>query len=248
MKVLLVDDDSALAEVTAFALRRAGFAVTLASDGEQALALWERDAPDLLILDIQLPGIDGLSVCRAVRQRSQVPIIMLTVRDSDEDVVHGLEIGADDYLTKPFSPKQLIARARAVLRRSQSMQSPAPLVMGDLSLNPAEQVAEVPGGALHLTSLEFRLLHHLMLHEGQVVPTESILLHVWGYADSSDRTLLKQLVYRLRQKLTAAGVTETAIETVPGVGYRVSLVTPAEAASDEQLEPRTRLRGMRIRP
>lgn len=230
MNILLVDDDTTLAEVTAFALRRAGFTVTLAVDGAQALELWECDPPDLLILDIQLPGIDGLTLCRTIRQRSTVPIIMLTVRDSDEDVVHGLEIGADDYLTKPFSPKQLIARARAVLRRSHSLPQPARLSVGDLTLDTDAQVVHTPQGPVHLTSLEFRLLHDLMLHPGQVVPTEALVLHVWGYADSSDRALLKQLVYRLRQKLASTESEPLVIETVAGVGYRLALRGQADAA------------------
>ncbi|NTU80879.1 MAG: response regulator transcription factor [Chloroflexales bacterium] len=229
MNILLVDDDTTLAEVTAFALRRAGFTVTLATDGAHALELWEREPPDLLILDIQLPGIDGLSLCRIIRQRSAVPIIMLTVRDSDEDVVHGLELGADDYLTKPFSPKQLIARARAVLRRSHSVPTPTRLSVGDLMLDTAEQVVQTTQGPVHLTSLEFRLLHYLLLHPGQVVPTEAILLHVWGYADSSDRALLKQLVYRLRQKLASAEGGQPEIETVAGVGYRLGASAQGDA-------------------
>jgi DNA-binding response OmpR family regulator len=222
MNILLVDDDTTLAEVTAFALRRAGFVVDLAHDGDLALDLCERAQPDLLILDIQLPGMDGLTLCRTIRQRSDIPIIMLTVRDSDEEIVHGLEIGADDYLTKPFSPKQLIARARAVLRRRSSLPPPSQLCLNDLVLDTAEQVAHTAHGAVRLTGLEFRLLYFLLIHQGQVVPTESILLHVWGYGDSSDRALLKQLVYRLRQKLLSAEREDSwQIETIAGIGYRL---------------------------
>jgi DNA-binding response OmpR family regulator len=235
MRTLLVDDDTTLSELTAFALRRAGFAVSLAYDGAQALELWEREQPDLLILDIQLPGMDGLSLCRTIRQRSDVPIIMLTVRNSDEDVVHGLEIGADDYLTKPFSPKQLIARARAVLRRRQALPPPAQFTAGDLTLDTAQQIAHTAQGPVHLTGLEFRLLHYLMLNQEQVVPTEALLLHVWGYADSSDRAMLKQLVYRLRQKLGAAEAGGGRLETVAGVGYRlVAGGEPAQPGAHER--------------
>lgn len=227
MKILLVDDDTALAEVTAFALRRAGFLVVIAHDGEQSLELWAEEQPDLIILDIQLPGKDGLTVCRELRAQSTVPIIMLTVRDSDDDIVHGLEIGADDYLTKPFSPKQLVARAQAVLRRSsmptrQSFEQ-APLTVGDLELDPTQQTIRTGQELVRLTRLEFRFLHYLFVNRGQVIPTDAILSHVWGYAGTGDRALLKQLVYRLRQKLPHPDPKRHYIETVPGVGYTLAL-------------------------
>jgi DNA-binding response OmpR family regulator len=218
MKILLVDDDLTLAEVTGFALRRAGFLVVLADTGDRALALWEQELPDLIILDIQLPGQDGLSVCQQIRARSAVPIIMLTVRNSDEDVVRGLEIGADDYVSKPFSPKQLIARVRAVLRRS-SLPIPQQVALGELVLDTNRQTLQIPGGVIKLTRLEFRLLHYLMTNHDQVITTESLLTHVWGYSDSRDRMLLKQLVYRVRQKLSALQYPHELIGTVPGLGY-----------------------------
>lgn len=223
MKILLVDDDTTLLEVTAFALRRAGFLVVLAYDGEQALRIWSDEQPDLVILDIQLPGKDGLTLCREIRELSNVPIILLTVRSSDEDIVHGLEIGADDYLTKPFSPKQLIARVRAVLRRSNALPRPAQLTTGDLVLDTMQQVVRTPNVEVRLTSLEFRLLHYLLIHKGQIVPTDAILTHVWGYADSGDRKLLKQLVYRVRQKIEAPGDEQQYIATIPGVGYAIAI-------------------------
>lgn len=222
MKVLLVDDDVTLLDVTAFALRRAGMLVVTASDGADALRAWETEQPDLIILDIQMPGRNGLDVCRAIRAESAVPIILLTVRSSDEDIVHGLDLGADDYVTKPFSPKQLIARARAVLRRSQSLSQPAQIVADDLVLDTAQHVVHTAHGLVRLTPLEFRLLHYLLVNRGQIVPTDAILTHVWGYADSGDRALLKQLVYRVRQKIEPPGATQQYIETVPGVGYTVA--------------------------
>lgn len=222
MKVLLVDDDTTLLEVTAFALRRAGFLAVLAHDAEQALRVWSAEQPDLLILDIQLPGKDGLTLCKEIRTISSVPIILLTVRNSDEDIVHGLEIGADDYLTKPFSPKQLIARARAVLRRSSTVPKQAQLVAGELVLDTAEQVVRTPHGTTRLTPLEFRLLHYLLINQGQIVPTDAILTHVWGYADSGDRALLKQLVYRVRQKIEASEAHRQYIATIPGIGYTIT--------------------------
>lgn len=222
MKVLLVDDDTTLLDVTAFALRRAGFLVVLAHDAEQGLQVWEAERPDLIILDIQLPGKDGLALCQEIRATSPVPIILLTVRNSDDDIVHGLEIGADDYLTKLFSPKQLIARARAVLGRSSTIPKQAQLMAGKLVLDTAEQVVRTPHGEVRLTPLEFRLLHYLLINRGQIVPTDAILTHVWGYADSGDRALLKQLVYRLRQKIESLGTTGQYIETIPGIGYRIA--------------------------
>jgi DNA-binding response OmpR family regulator len=222
VKILLVDDDTTLLEVTAFALRRAGFLVVLAQDSEQALRVWSAEQPDLIILDIQLPGKDGLMLCREIRALSNVPIILLTVRSSDEDIVHGLEIGADDYLTKPFSPKQLIARARAVLRRSSALPKPAQLVTGDLVLDTTQQMVRTPNGEVRLTSLEFRLLHYLLINQGQIVPIDAILNHVWGYADSGDRKLLKQLVYRVRQKIESPGEDQQYIATIPGVGYTIA--------------------------
>lgn len=226
MKILLVDDDSSLAEVTAFVLRRAGYLVILAYDGTQALDLWADEQPDLILLDIQLPDKDGLTVCQELRTMSSVPIIMLTVRDSDDDIVHGLEIGADDYLTKPFSPKQLVARVQAVLRRSntaphQVTQAPR-LVVGALELDPMRQTAQTPQGLVRLTRLEFRLLHYLLINRDRIVPTEAILSHVWGYAGTGDRALLKQLVYRLRQKIVHPDPNRHYIETVPGLGYTIT--------------------------
>lgn len=221
MKILLVDDDATLAEVTAFALRRAGFLVLLAHDGTQAMAQWGAEQPDLLLLDIQLPGMDGLTVCQTIRARSSVPIILLTVRNSDEDVVQGLELGADDYVAKPFSPKQLVARVRAVLRRTSAPLRQGALVAGDLALDTEHQIARMAHGTVRLTPLEFRLLHYLLINRGQIVPTEAILTYVWGYADSGDRALLKQLVYRLRQKIEAPDATRQRIETVAGLGYTI---------------------------
>ncbi|NTU82557.1 MAG: response regulator transcription factor [Chloroflexales bacterium] len=219
MKLLLVDDDAALAEVTAFALRRAGYAVVTAADGVQALRRWADEAPDLVLLDIQMPQKDGLQVCRELRAQSDVPIIMLTVQSSDDDVVGGLQLGADDYITKPFSPRQLVARVEAVLRR----RGPVPqgrLAAGDLVLDPDQHVAYAAGQTVRLTRLEYRLLHYLLVNQGQVLPTETITSHVWGYGDG-DRGLLKQLVFRLRQKIAAAGGDEQRIETVAGIGYTI---------------------------
>ncbi|MCU0490180.1 MAG: response regulator transcription factor [Chloroflexaceae bacterium] len=220
MKVLLADDDMTLAEVTAFALQRAGFLVVTATDGAQALELWANEQPDLVLLDVQMPHKDGLTTCRELRAMSDVPIIMLTVLASDEDVVRGLDTGADDYITKPFSPRQLVARMQAVLRRRTATPN-QPLQCGPFRLDPTQYLVQAPRGAVRLTRLEYRLLHYLVVNQGQVLPTDSIVTHVWGYADG-DRGLLKQLVFRLRQKLAqAADHDAQVIETIPGIGYTI---------------------------
>lgn len=220
MKLLLADDDAALAEVTAFALRRAGYAVVTAGHGVQALERWAAEQPDLVLLDIQMPQKDGLAVCRELRTQSDVPIIMLTVKSSDDDVVGGLQLGADDYVTKPFSPRQLVARIEAVLRR----RGPVPasrLTAGAITLDPDQHVMLVAGQPVRLTRLEYRLLHYLLVNQGQVLPTETIVSHVWGYGDG-DRSLLKQLVFRLRGKIAAAGGDDRVIATVAGIGYTIA--------------------------
>jgi DNA-binding response OmpR family regulator len=220
MKLLLVDDDAALAEVTAFALRRAGYAVVTAADGVQALERWAAEQPHLVLLDIQMPYKDGLAVCRELRAQSDVPIIMLTVKGSDDDVVGGLQLGADDYVTKPFSPRQLAARVDALLRRRGSVPQ-SKLAAGAIVLDPDQHHMLVAGQSVRLTRLEYRLLHYLLVNQGQVLPTETIISHVWGYGDG-DRGLLKQLVFRLRGKIAAAGSDDQVIATIAGIGYTIA--------------------------
>ena len=219
MKILIVEDDLALADVLSFTLRRAGFSVVMAYDGQAALHTWQETAPNLVLLDLNLPKLDGLSVCRRLRAASDVPIIMLTVRDSDEDVVRGLELGADDYMVKPFSPSQLVARVRAVLRRTDTTPALAELTTGHLRLDRARnEVQCAEGPPIHLAPLETRLLEALMLNAGQVLTTAVLLNAVWA-AEGGDRSMLKQLVYRLRNKIEPDPAQPTYIETVPGVGY-----------------------------
>jgi DNA-binding response OmpR family regulator len=219
MKILVVEDDLALADVLSFTLRRAGFDIVTAHDGLAALETWQETAPHLVLLDLNLPRIDGLSVCRRLREQSDVPIIMLTVRGSDEDVVKGLEIGADDYIVKPFSPSQLVARVRAVLRRTDATPAPASLDVGTLHLdrtrNEVQRTGQPP---IRLTPLETRLLEALMINAGQVLTAEVLITAVWA-AEGGDRAMLKQLVYRLRNKIEPDPAQPTYIETVPGVGY-----------------------------
>ena len=219
MKVLIVDDDLVLADVVAFALRREGFDVIQAFDGPSALASWAEEKPDLLILDVNLPKMDGFTVVQRIRREADTPIIMLTVRSENGDVVRGLELGADDYITKPFSPGQLVARARAVLRRMGTPSSPAPRRVGSMELAPSRR--EVMLGrhnTVALTPLEGRLLDCLMVNVGQILTYDVIIDNVWG-PRGGDRDMLRQLVRRLRSKIETDSLEMAYIKTVPGLGY-----------------------------
>ncbi|MBX3014064.1 MAG: response regulator transcription factor [Caldilineaceae bacterium] len=219
MKILIVEDDLSLSDVIAFTLRRAGFGILTAYDGLAALSTWEQQRPDLLILDLNLPKLDGLDVCRRVRLVDKTPIIMLSVRGGDEAVVKGLELGADDYIVKPFSPSQLVARVRAVLRRAGVVETPSVLTAATLTLDRSRNEVQRPGeAAIRLTQLEVRLLEMLMLNVGQVLTSDQLITAVWG-ADGGDRTMLKQLVYRLRTKIETNMGQADLIETIPNVGY-----------------------------
>jgi DNA-binding response OmpR family regulator len=219
VKILVVEDDLSLSDIIGFTLRRAGFEVTTAFDGEDALVAWADDAPALVLLDLNLPKLDGLTVCRRIRAEGKTPIIILSVRGGDEAVVQGLELGADDYIVKPFSPSQLVARVRAVLRRVETTPLPGPLTVGELVLDRNRNEVQRNGQSpIRLTPLETRLLESLMLNVGQVMPAELLINAVWGI-DGGDRTMLKQLVYRLRSKLEADPTQPRLLETVPGIGY-----------------------------
>ena len=220
MKALVVDDDLVLADVVSFTLRRAGFDVLLAHDGVTALERFYAESPGIVILDVQLPSKDGLEVCREIRTKSDTPIVMLTVRDSDDDVVKGLALGADDYITKPFSPAQLVARAQAVLRRAGKNPLPGKLTFAGITLNPDRHTFERPDEqAIQLTQLEFKLMETLMLNHEQVLSVNTLIDRVWG-PNGADRAMLKQLVYRLRRKIEPEDADNTVyIEAVPGIGY-----------------------------
>jgi DNA-binding response OmpR family regulator len=235
MKVLVVDDDRVLADVLAFTMRREGFQVIRAFDGEAALQRWADDRPDLIVLDVNLPKLDGFKVCQRIRDQADTPIILLTVREDEDDIVYGLELGADDYITKPFSPRQLVARAQAVLRRAGKMPAPAVRQVGELTLDPSRREIHIgQGEMISLTPLESRLLDYLMLNAGHVLTADAIIEHVWG-PEGGDRDMLRQLVHRLRGKIAQAYRLGTAsepdlaqpdfIETVPGLGY--GLIVPS---------------------
>jgi DNA-binding response OmpR family regulator len=219
MKILIVDDDADLAGLISYALRQAGYLTVEAGDGVAALEVFAREEPDLVILDLQLPRLGGQEVCRRIREHSSTPIMMLTVQGSEEDEVAGLDLGADDYLTKPFSPRGLLARVRALLRRAGE-EKPAPLLAGDFALDLEQQSVAVAGGApIRLTRLEVRLLQLLLANAGHPLPVERLLSHVWGSRGAGDRQLVKQLVHRLRHKIELDARQPRYLQTVAGVGY-----------------------------
>lgn len=220
MKALIVDDDLPLADVLAFTLRRAGFETVLAHDGVAALEKWQQERPDVIILDLNLPRLDGFAVCRQIRAHDDTPIIMLTVRDDEDDIVAGLKLGADDYVLKPFSPRQVLARVEAVLRRAGAPPiTPEPICAAGLTLDMQRlELRRAPGQSVNLTRLEARLLEILMRNAGQVISAEALIEHVWG-AEGGDRAMLKQLVYRLRRKADAVLNLSAHLGTIAGVGY-----------------------------
>jgi DNA-binding response OmpR family regulator len=228
VKILTVDDDADLLALVGFALTQAGYAVVKATDVPEALRVFDAEAPDLVILDINLPSGSGFDACRAIRQRARTPVMMLTVRGEESDLVKALEIGADDYLTKPFSPRTLLARVKALLRRA-GMEAGGPMTAGALSLDLeglSLAIGEVP--AVRLTKLEARLLQILMANAGHVVGTERLLVHVWGRRGSGDRQLLKQLVHRLRHKVEVDPAQPRYLQTEPGAGYRLDVGTETQ--------------------
>jgi DNA-binding response OmpR family regulator len=220
MKALIVDDDLALIDVLDFTLRRAGFTTVFAHDGATALKRWESEAPDLVILDWNLPKLNGLEVCRLIRAQADTPIIILSVRSSEDDVVKGLEIGADDYIIKPFSARQLVARAEALLRRAKvSLPSVEPVSACGLTLDASRaQVTVNDGPPIKLTKLESRLLEILILNHGLVLSVDTLIDHIWGPA-GGERAMVKQLVYRIRKKIERDLANPQFIETIGGVGY-----------------------------
>lgn len=223
-RILVVDDEPPIVDMLVYNLQRANYEVVVARDGEEALAAARRHKPDLVILDLMLPRLDGLEVCRALRREQEVPIIMLTARDSEVDRVVGLELGADDYVVKPFSVRELMARVKTVLRRTTARPAAAEdvaLRAGPLAVDPASREARWEGTALDLTALEFDLLLVLARHAGQVLSREQLLQHAWGYDYFGDLRAVDAAVKRLRAKLRAAAPQAEPLETVRGVGYKL---------------------------
>jgi DNA-binding response OmpR family regulator len=222
--ILVVDDEPSIVDVLRYNLEKANFSVLVARDGEQALQLADARQPDLIVLDLMLPGIDGLEVCRSLRKEDNIPIIMLTARDEEIDRVVGLELGADDYVVKPFSTRELIARIKSVLRRAQAsdIRNETTLQKGPLSMNLDKHEAHWDGELLELSALEFDLLETLIRNEGHVLTREQLISTVWGYDFFGDTRAVDTAVRRLRARLREANsLAAESIATVRGVGYRL---------------------------
>jgi DNA-binding response OmpR family regulator len=234
MKILLVEDDTDMLDVTAYALRREGLNVIVATDGAQALRRWELERPHLVVLDVGLPRMDGFEVCRRIRQSSSTPVILLTGLNSDEHVVRGFRAGADDYVTKPFSPRQLAARIRAIAARSASsaaggyLTGPEPareLRIGSLVIDSDSHEVRLHDKIVRLTRTEFRLLHLLGMNVGRVVSSTRLVEYGWGY-DEEDVSLLKTHISHIRTKLGLSRGGEAHIASVARVGYKLVLTAP----------------------
>jgi DNA-binding response OmpR family regulator len=225
MKVLVADDDVDLLDITTYALRREGYRVVAAVDGKQALQRWEEESPNLVLLELNLPKLDGLEVCRQIRRVSETPVILLSSRMGEEDVVRGFQSGADDFVAKPFSVRQLHARMQAVLRRAQADGPGQParaLRVGDLALDTDALQVTRGGKVVQLTRLQFRILQLLVLNAGWVVPHERLVDFAWEGEDEDNVKLLKTHVYHIRRKLGMPLDGTSGIKTVPGVGYSLA--------------------------
>lgn len=220
-RALIVDDEASIRELVGVYLQTAGFTVEHAADGAEALKMTRHGSYDVVILDIMLPGVDGVEVCRRIREHSTVPIIMLTARESDLEKVAALEIGADDYVTKPFSAPELVARVRALLRRAGSGRPVGPLKVGALTLDPGSREVTVDGAHVTLTAKEFDLLHALMRNPGIVMSREALLDAAWGFTEYVDTRGVDVHIRHIREKLDDDATDPRFIETVRGVGYRV---------------------------
>ncbi|MDQ5973353.1 MAG: two-component system, OmpR family, response regulator MtrA [Actinomycetota bacterium] len=218
-RVLVVDDDAALSEMLGIVLRGEGFEPVFCADGAQALTAFRDSKPDLVLLDIMLPGRDGIDVCRAIRAESGTPIVMLTAKSDTVDVVVGLESGADDYIVKPFKPKELVARIRARIRRNDEAPTQV-LLVGDLEIDVSGHSVKRDGELLSLTPLEFDLLVCLARKPGQVFTREVLLQEVWGYRHAADTRLVNVHVQRLRAKVELDPERPDIVLTVRGVGYK----------------------------
>ena len=228
--VLIVDDEPAVTDLLVYNLRKAHYDVQTAADGREALRLAREFRPDLVLLDLMLPGMDGLDVCRELRKTGDLPIIMITALGEETDRVVGLELGADDYVTKPFSVRELMARIKTVLRRAQagkyetgepSKPNPCLCGLGELQLDPESRSVTVSGQPLDLTRLEFDLLHLFLLNTGRVLTRERLLEQAWGYDYVGDTRAVDSAVKRLRAKLRSSSPEADSLEAVRGVGYRL---------------------------
>ena len=220
-QILLVEDDASVREAVSLAIEGEGHRVTVAGTGPEGLERWRSGRPDLVLLDVMLPGADGFEVCREIRRTDQVPIIMLTARSDAIDVVVGLESGADDYVTKPFETRVLLARIRAVLRRNQRAQDPGLLRFGEVEIDVAGMAVTKDGAEVRLTPTELRLLLELAGRPGQVFTRELLLERVWDYSYLGDSRLVDVCVQRLRAKVERDPAAPALVQTVRGVGYKL---------------------------
>ena len=232
MKILLADTDAEVLDVTTYALRRSGFEVTAVRHGLQALRCWKETAPDLVLAELDLPGLNGFELCRAIRQHSATPIIILSARNADNEVVQSFEFGADDYVMKPFSHRQLIMRIRAILNRalggSGAAVREAELRAGNLRLDLESHEVTYGDQVVRLTPIEFRIFYLLMLNAGRVVSTARLIDYAWGY-HGADAAMLKMHVSRIRQKLALHGANSARIDSVRWVGYTLKSADPNRA-------------------
>jgi len=217
---MVVDDDQDLAEMLSIVLTGAGMEVDLVNRGDQVMDIFNQHTPDLVLLDVMLPGIDGVEVCKIIRQKSMVPIVMLTAKGDTQDVVLGLEAGADDYMVKPFKPQELVARINTRLRRSNRIGA---LSIGDLTIDQMEHKVICNGREVPLTRLEFDLLVALAKEPGRVFTREALLSEVWGYQHAADTRLVNVHVQRLRSKIEADPDRPNYVLTVRGVGYKAGV-------------------------
>jgi len=223
-RILIVDDEPHIVELVRYNLVKEGFEVSVAYDGREALEKARKDSPDLVILDLMLPFVDGLEVCRHIRRESPVPILMLTAKDGEQERVVGLELGADDYVTKPFSPRELVARVRAILRRTaREDQQPGkePVGVGTLVLNPTTHEVQLEGRPVDLTTKEFDLLQLLLSHPNRVFTRDFLLEHIWGYDYFGSTRTVDMHISRLREKIEDDPINPTFVMTVRGVGYKL---------------------------
>ncbi|MGH9165868.1 MAG: response regulator transcription factor [Acidimicrobiales bacterium] len=221
--IVVIDDEAVIASSIAARLRSEGFTASVAGTGPEGVELVERTRPDLVVLDLMLPGLDGLEVCRQIQRDRPVPVLMLTARDTETDLLIGLAVGADDYLTKPFSPRELVARVRTILRRvGRPAEAAATLRLGALEIDRDARQVRLAGELVHLTATEFDLLHHLGSRPGTVCTRAQLLAQVWGYRDGSEARTVDSHVRSLRRKLGA-----DVIRTVHGVGYAARPEVPA---------------------
>lgn len=222
-QIVIVEDEPSISEVVGLYLKRAGFDVTTFSDGLSAYEQFAKKLPDLVILDVMLPGMDGFSLIRSIRDRSDVPVILLTSRREESDRIAGLELGADDYVVKPFSPQELVSRVRAVLRRTQSKSdTPAQgtIQIDNIKINPQTREAFIDGSNVTLTAKEFDLLYHLAIHPRQVFSRDQLLESIWGLRDFIDPSTVTVHIRRLREKIEKDPTAPTHLLTSWGVGYK----------------------------